>query len=243
MTDTSIEALLDAAFRALLHDTEIPDVEHQSRRKFLRADFKRILAAANAAPAVSQQETLPRIGEEWQGGIYAGIARGVDGSQDYHLLLLSDEMESIAWEQAKDWAKDIGGELPINPEQALLYANLKGQFQPKIYWSGEARTTEFGGALIQDFDDGYQGYTSTFNKLRARAVRRIPIAAPLQAAQPEGFVPIPKIASDEWVDAVVRIDQPWLAKDCKAWGELRHEVARWHEAMIAAPGQADGGKG
>ena len=43
--------------------------------------------------------TPPRVGEFWpeQGGVYAGVMRGADGAPDYHLIVGSEEVQSIGW--------------------------------------------------------------------------------------------------------------------------------------------------
>ena len=111
---------------------------------------------------------------------YAGIILGKDGEPDHHLILLAGEAESVNWAQAKDFAAKAGGELPTRREQSLLFANLKEQFQPRWYWSGEQRASGSGYAWIQDFDSGDQNsfHKYTYHKnsnYRARAVRRLVI--------------------------------------------------------------------
>ena len=83
--------------------------------------------------------TIPAaIGAAFGGGIYAGISRGVDGAPDQHLVLMPGEAVDVDWEAAGAFAASVGGELPTRAEQALLYANLKDQFEPRWYWSGDA---------------------------------------------------------------------------------------------------------
>ena len=118
--------------------------------------------------------TLPAaIGAAFGGGIYAGISRGVDGAPDEHLVLLPGEAVDVDWEAAGAFAASVGGELPTRAEQALLYANLKDQFEPRWYWSG----TQAGPstAWYQHFDNGNQYYVHRSYEGRARAVRRLPI--------------------------------------------------------------------
>ena len=73
-----------------------------------------------------------------------------------------------------EWASKQGGEsiasLPTRREQALLYANLKEQFEERAYWSCEA---ESGWAWSQYFLSGSQIDRLKRNELRARAVRRL----------------------------------------------------------------------
>ena len=78
---------------------------------------------------------------------YAGIILGKDGEPDHHLILLAGEAESVNWAQAKDFAAKAGGELPTRREQSLLFANLKEQFQPRWYWSGEQHASYSACAL------------------------------------------------------------------------------------------------
>ena len=51
---------------------------------------------------------------------YAGIVIGKEGAKSYHLILVDGEVEKVTWQQALDWAKSIGAELPSRREQALL---------------------------------------------------------------------------------------------------------------------------
>lgn len=109
-----------------------------------------------------------------EGERYAGIILNDEGDPDYHLILLPEEAESIKWDDAKQWAADRNGELPTRREQSLLFANLKGEFKEASYWSGQHHEDE-RYAWYQDFRYGYQGYLDTAAKLRARAVRRVPV--------------------------------------------------------------------
>ncbi|NMV42249.1 DUF1566 domain-containing protein, partial [Ralstonia insidiosa] len=68
-----------------------------------------------------------------------------------------------------------GGALPDRREQSLLYANLKAEFQPAWYWSGQAHETNSGWAWYQGFGYGGQHGTSRNYELRARAVRRLTV--------------------------------------------------------------------
>ena len=108
---------------------------------------------------------------------YAGLIVGKDGEPSYHLVLLPGEAEEVTFAHAKEWAAQQGGEyeasLPTRREQALLYANLKEQFQFAWCWSGEEASASAGWAWYQSFDYGYQGSYLQLNQLRARAVRRL----------------------------------------------------------------------
>lgn len=107
------------------------------------------------------------------GEIYAGIILGKADQPDHHLILLPGEAESVTWENAKKFAKKAGGELPTRREQSLLFANLKEEFKPNYYWSGEQHAEHSDFAWYQFFGDGHQRNDPTSRQLRARAVRRL----------------------------------------------------------------------
>ena len=103
---------------------------------------------------------------------YAGLLLGLDGLMAQHLVLLPGEAEDVSWDEAKAWAAKAGGDLPTRQEQALLYANLKSEFKPEWYWSGQEHESNGAYAWLQDFDDGYQYNYDKSYEGRARAVRR-----------------------------------------------------------------------
>jgi hypothetical protein len=109
------------------------------------------------------------------GEVYAGLIMGLNGAPDHHLVLLPGEAGAVNWGDAKTFAAKIGGELPTRREQALLYANLKHEFKPNWYWSGEQHAADDGYAWGQSFFSGLQSNDTKSAKLRARAVRRLPI--------------------------------------------------------------------
>jgi hypothetical protein len=104
---------------------------------------------------------------------YAGLLLDADGLASHHLVLMPGEAQEVSWQAAKDWAAALGGELPTRQEQSLLYANLKGQFAEKWYWSGEEQS-DSSSAWSQYFDYGFQYYYAKSYAGRARAVRRFP---------------------------------------------------------------------
>lgn len=118
--------------------------------------------------------TYPAINIDLQPGEKnAGILLGKDGAADYFLILLPDEAIDINWEDAKKWAKKHDGELPSRREQAILFGNLKEEFEDCAYWSCEQHASYSDYAWSQTFSNGYQGYWGKDDLLRARAVRRI----------------------------------------------------------------------
>ena len=125
------------------------------------------------AAAALPVSTPGAIGSAFGGGIYAGISRGTLGAPDQHLVLLPGEAVDVDWEAAGAFAASVGGELPTRAEQALLFANLKDQFQPRWHWSSEQAGPSY--AWYQGFDSGYQGDYYRSYEGSARAVRRFPI--------------------------------------------------------------------
>jgi hypothetical protein len=110
-----------------------------------------------------------------QGELYAGLILGQNGEQDYHLVLLPTEADGVTWKNAITWAKKAGGQLPTRRELRLLMANAADSFAKDWYWSGEQHAASSGYAWCQTFASGGQTNYRTFYKLRARAVRQIPI--------------------------------------------------------------------
>jgi hypothetical protein len=134
-------------------------------------------------PESATLDPPPRIGEEWtaQGGFYAGIARGRDGKPDYHLIVGPEHATGLPWQDASSWASTVMADgysdytLPTRKEQALCFANVPELFKDETYWSSEQHASYSDYAWDQGFDNGTQSYWDKFNKLRARAVRRLPI--------------------------------------------------------------------
>ena len=124
-------------------------------------------------PTVATTAAPVNIGDAFAGGIYAGISRGVGDAPDQHLVLLPGEAVDVDWDAAGAFAASAGGVLPTRAEQALLYENLKHEFQPRWYWSSEQAgpSTAWG----QVFYYGDQDYYNRSYEGRARAVHRLPI--------------------------------------------------------------------
>jgi hypothetical protein len=130
---------------------------------------KQVKTKRRTKPAI-QAFSSPTLKEGEQ---YAGIILGKNGEQSYHLILLLGETEDTNWEKSIDWAKSVGGELPTQREQALLYANLKEQFTPDWYWSCEQHAAHADYAWAQLFGYGFQSYYRKSLNYCARAVRRL----------------------------------------------------------------------
>jgi hypothetical protein len=137
----------------------------QSRISELIAEFRKQPRATEfRIPAV----TIPLA----PGERYAGAVLGEDGSPALHLILLPGDVGDVSWSAAKEWAAEKGGELPTRREQSLLFANLKGEFEERAYWSAEAHESESGWAWFQLFTRGLQYRFRQGYEFRARAVRR-----------------------------------------------------------------------
>lgn len=147
----------------------IEDVKAEQAR--LAALIEQLQANA-AQPAVRVYTVREATIELKPGEHYAGLVLDADGNASHHLVLLPGEGEDLAWQAARDWATAAGGDLPTRQEQALLYANLKGQFKPQWHWSAETYSDDGSYAWGQDFFSGGQGGSRKRYGGSARAVRR-----------------------------------------------------------------------
>lgn len=121
-----------------------------------------LVTLPSASPTIADGET------------YIGAIINAEGT-GHHIILLPGDNDDAQWAAARDWAASIGGELPSRIEQALLYANHKDQFKREWYWSSEQHAAYTDHAWYQNFSYGYQNYSDTYDELRCRAVRRVPI--------------------------------------------------------------------
>lgn len=108
-----------------------------------------------------------------EGEHYAGLILGKAGQPDYHLVLLPGEAQDVSWWTACEWARGAGGELPSRRELALLYANLREQFERLWYWSSEPQEPRAHLVWGQNFTSGIQTMYGRPFRGRARAVRRL----------------------------------------------------------------------
>lgn len=154
----------------------MPDITIDS----LKTEVAALAARIAAFEAATQPRPIifpPTIGKPQfnAGEVYIGIIVSGDGERAYHLFLLPHEHTGDSWEGATEWAKLLGGELPDRVESALLYAHAKGQFTPEFYWTSEQNTYDANYVWCQGFDGGSQYGHRSDSRLRARAVRRLPI--------------------------------------------------------------------
>lgn len=104
---------------------------------------------------------------------YAGLILGKNGQPDHHVVLLPGEAQEVSWSAAQEWARGVGGELPTRRELALLYANLREQFDRVWYWSSEPQEPRAQLVWGQNFTSGIQTMYGRPFRGRARAVRRL----------------------------------------------------------------------
>jgi hypothetical protein len=128
-------------------------------------------AATEAAfdPDLPSPFVTPNPGER-----YAGVVL-VEGKPSHHLFLLpAKPAGKLNHKDALAWAASVGGELPERFEAALLYANLKSEFETSdYYWTA----TQYSAAVawIQGFFTGSQSDYVKYDECLARAVRRLEI--------------------------------------------------------------------
>ena len=106
---------------------------------------------------------------------YIGTIISADGTRSHHIILLPGAVSEKTWNDAKEWAESVGGELPDRVEGALLFATAKDEFEEDWYWTREAHASGSGYAWGQNFYGGRQDGYAINGELRARAVRRLSI--------------------------------------------------------------------
>lgn len=114
----------------------------------------------------------PQIGDEFEGGIYAGLTE-VDG-KPARLIQLPDSANG-SWDECMAAAKSLNADLPTPAEQATLIENIKDQFEPRWHWSSAPHANGSAHAWLQDFYGGVQYYFRKSYVGHARPIRRFPI--------------------------------------------------------------------
>lgn len=142
----------------------------QAKQAELASMIAQLVASAATSIALPELVIDLRPGER-----YAGAILNEDGTVAHHTILMASEPDGrLTWQDAMAWASDVGGELPSRREQALLFANLREQFQSAWYWSSEAHANDASYAWRQYFGYGTQDYDPKSYEVLARAVRRLP---------------------------------------------------------------------
>lgn len=130
--------------------------------------------AITAAATSITLASLPAIGADLEGGIFAGLTTKPDGTH-YAVVLLPDAGADLTWTKAKAWAKKQGGELPSRPVAALLFANVKASVQPRWHWTSDELDASFAWGC--GFGYGHQYNDRKSFEGSAVAVRQIPLTA------------------------------------------------------------------
>lgn len=113
------------------------------------------------------------IGASFEGGKFAGLITLPDGKHVAVVLLQNKSDRRLAWAAAMAWATEAGGQLPSRPIAALLFANLRGEFEKTWHWTNEAHEADASYAWYCSFDDGGQTYDFKDDYGTVRAVRLI----------------------------------------------------------------------
>lgn len=114
---------------------------------------------------------LPAIGKPLAEGIFAGITSTKKGH--FAVIKLPQEGSNLTHQQAKAWAKKLGGELPTRPVAAMLFANLKKLLREIWHWTADTQGAPFAYRCY--FTSGYQYYCPKSFEGSAVAVRLIQI--------------------------------------------------------------------
>jgi hypothetical protein len=138
----------------------------QTKLAKMIADFETTTRGEPVAYLIDEVEISLAPGEH-----YAGLVLDADGDVSHHLVLLAGQADGVSWQPACAWAESIGGVLPTRQEQALLYANLKGRFEPAWYWSSEAHETDGSCAWGQGFGYGQAPKSHSDRALIANVLR------------------------------------------------------------------------
>lgn len=118
---------------------------------------------------------------------YAGTPLTPEGRPAHHLFLLDARPnQRMTWQQAKDWAASVGGELPTPQEQSLLFANCRDALPQERCWSSKQDKEEASYAWYCNFSNGYQSNYLKSYEGSAVAVRRLPLESfnPFDASAP-----------------------------------------------------------
>jgi hypothetical protein len=118
---------------------------------------------------------LPALGQALLNGIFAGLTTSPDGTHAAVVLLADKPSGQLAWKDAMRWAEEVGGALPTRPVAALLFANVKGEFEADWHWTADEHSASY--AWLCNFYYGNQFFNLKCYEGHARAVRLIPLAA------------------------------------------------------------------
>ena len=129
--------------------------------------------APQSIPSLIATVVALSIGAEFEGGKFAGITTLPDGKHVAVVLLPDKPAKHLPWADAMAWATEAGGQLPARPVAALLFANLKAEFEEEWHWTNEPCSWAESYACICHFDYGTQSHDHKGYYHAARAVRLI----------------------------------------------------------------------
>lgn len=118
--------------------------------------------------------SLPALGADLEGGVFAGITTQKDGTH-CAVIRLPENGADLTWKKAVAWAKKQGGALPTRPVAALLFANVNATLPEGWHWSSEEDGAS--SAWHCTFSYGTQDTTHKRYEGGAVAVRLIPLTA------------------------------------------------------------------
>ena len=130
-------------------------------------------------PVRTTLENPPALGQEFVEGVFTGL---ITLPNETHCAIFYMPVErhdkyrarDVTWQQAMDWAIEVGGELPSRPIAALLHANVKDKLQPEWYWCSDEDGTPYRWRCFMG--DGAQASTIDTNATgTAISVRCIPM--------------------------------------------------------------------
>lgn len=113
---------------------------------------------------------LPKLGEQLDGGIFAGLTTNKDGAH-CAVVLLPGKGRDLTWDEAKAWATAQGGDLPSRSVAALLFANVNDLLNPDWHWTSDEDDALYTWRF--DFAWGYQNDRLKSHEGSAVAVRLI----------------------------------------------------------------------
>lgn len=138
--------------------------------------LRNIIVEEPSPPSNDNVTTLSKIElpELQAGEHYAGIVVTNAGHPDYHLILLPGDNSPGEHSTQCEWARSLGGELPSAAELTLLQANCEHLFVHDWYWSSDANNTHARWGSFGS-NENCQGFAWLSCRLRARAIRRVPV--------------------------------------------------------------------
>lgn len=119
---------------------------------------------------------LPKLGEAFQGGVYAGVSTGQDGGLYVPVLLGHKPPRGLDWYESQAWVESLGASVPTRSEAALLFANVRPLLKPELHWTAEGDESDPFHAWVCHFGSGHQYNDRAGHEHSAIAIRRIPLA-------------------------------------------------------------------